>query len=109
MRSVVERFPQYEQSPRGLEALLNDLREEHGNTGAAEIIGYSRSTITNWLKKLSCFRRFAGQTPDVILRTLKRVSDDHGTDHAASLIAVDPKTLRQAFEKFDEEPEQLAS
>lgn len=100
MRKVISDFPDYEQSPNGLEALIMDLKKEHGVTDAAKILGISRSTVTYWLRKLSFFRMFAGQSPEQILSILKKISDEQGIADAAKMIAVDPKTLQRAFDKL---------
>jgi hypothetical protein len=99
MRKVIERYSEYEQSPSGLEALIMDLRRDHGIMGAAEILCISRSTVTYWLRKLQTFRQFAGQSPQKILELLKEKADRDGVDTAAKLIAVDPKTLSRAFQE----------
>lgn len=100
MRTVVAHFPDYEQSPSGLESLIMDLKKENGIVGAAGILGISRSTVSYWLRKLQCFRQFAGQPPEVILRILYDVAEEQDTVAAASLIAVDPKTLLRAFSEM---------
>jgi hypothetical protein len=90
MRATIARYSTYEQSPQGLHALIQDLRNEHGIVGAAEILGFSRSTISYWLRKLDIFRLFAGQSPDAILTILRGV-----------------ETLKRAFEKQDLENQEL--
>jgi hypothetical protein len=107
MRATIARYSTYEQSPQGLHALIQDLRNEHGIVGAAEILGFSRSTISYWLRKLDIFRLFAGQSPDAILTILRGVAESQGIEHAASLIAVDVETLKRAFEKQDLENQEL--
>lgn len=102
MRQVIARYPEYQQTPSGLEALIRDLRSEHGITGAAEILGFSRSTIGYWLKKLSTFRLFPAQSSDGILEILLASAERDGMDHAASLVHVDPKTLGQALARYQQ-------
>lgn len=100
MREVIGRFTDYDQSPSGLEALILDLKKEHGVTGAAQVLEVSRSTVSYWSRKLAFFRQFAGQTPDQILSILANVADENGLDVAAKLIYVSPKTLERAISKI---------
>jgi hypothetical protein len=100
MRAVIARFPDYDQSPAGLEALIMTLKEDQGIIGAANVLGFSRSTISYWLRKLAFFRQFAGQSPEALLRILADIADEQGLDVAAKLICVDPKTLNKAISKL---------
>jgi len=97
MRSVASRFPAYEQSPGGLESLILTLKREQGVTGAAKVLGISRSTVSYWLRKLEFYRQFAGQSPEDILAILARIADEQGLEQSAKLIGVDAKTLSRAF------------
>jgi len=97
MRARIAAFPMYNQSPNGLERLILDLRKEHGITGAAEVLGISRSTVSYWLRKLSFYRQFPGQSPSMILAQLKTIAQYQGLPAAAKLIQVDPKTLHREF------------
>ncbi len=101
MRDVIARFPDYDQSPSGLETLIIDLKHEHGIMGAADLLGYSRSTVSYWLRKLQASRQFAGQPPETVLSILQDVAAHRGLEAAAKLIQVDPKTLQRAFEERD--------
>ncbi len=101
MRVTVSLFPEYEASPRGLEKLITDLRRERGMNDAAAALGYSRSTVAHWLKKLEAFRQFAGQSPRTILFLLAAVKTTRSLDEAAELILIDPRTLEQAFKQFE--------
>lgn len=97
MRAVIARFPDYEQSPAGLEALILSLKKDEGVTGAARTLNVSRSTISYWLKKMACFRNFAGQSPEEILSILADVAQGQDITAAAALIGVDPKTLLRSL------------
>jgi hypothetical protein len=110
MRTTITAHQGYAQSPAGLEKLILELKEEHGIGGAAEILGFSRSTVTYWLRKLAGFRAFAGQSPEAILGILHGIAQDpdRGINTAASLVGVDPKTLQRAFDKMDYPTQQAA-
>jgi hypothetical protein len=99
MREIIARFPTYDQSPAGLEALIRELKkpENGGLQSASRILGISRSTISYWEKKLSFYRQFAGQTPEAILDMLAGIAEREGIDAAAKLIQVNPKTLQLSF------------
>ncbi len=100
MRAVAAKFPDYDQSPNGLEALILHIKEEQGVTGSARALGISRSTVSYWLRKLEFYRQFAGQSPEEILVILAEIADERGLKEAAKLIQVDPKTLGRAIEKI---------
>lgn len=102
MRETIALYPQYDQSPNGLEMLIRDLKKENGIQGTAEILEYSRSTVSYWLRKLSAFRNFAGQSADTILRILYWVSKEQSVEYAADLVAVSPTTLERSFERVDD-------
>jgi hypothetical protein len=97
MREVIERYPEYQQTPYGLERLILDLRDDDGVQHAADTIGISRSTVSYWLKKLAAFRMFPAQDRTAILMLLQEVASTGGIDTAATLVAIDPKTLTRAF------------
>lgn len=100
MRDVIKKYPEYAQTPAGLESLIRDLRQELGITGAASKLGYSRSTVNYWLRKLSYYRQFPGQHPEGILEILSDLAEEDGVECAARLIKVDPKTLKQSLDRF---------
>ncbi len=99
MREKVALYPEYEQSPSGLETLIIDLKVRLGVDGTAEELHLSRSTVSYWLRKLQSFRHFAGQSPEQIMALLSEVADQQGIRAAALMIQVDPKTLKRALEK----------
>jgi DNA-binding transcriptional LysR family regulator len=102
MRDKVALFPEYEQSPSGLEMLLRDLKKNYGIQGTADKLKLSRSTISYWIRKLVLFRNFAGQSTETILRLLHDVAQCQGVEYAASLVDVSPVTLSRSFERLDE-------
>jgi len=103
MRIVTIRFPNYEQSPSGLEMLIMNLKYDQGVTGAAKTLGISRSTVSYWLRKLMLFRQFAGQPPEAILTMLSDVVRETSVSEAAKLIEMNPKTLQRALNEFNQQ------